>query len=343
MIRPAPFAFAWLATVGTVAGASELDPADLEFFESKIRPVLAERCYECHGAADASGRLELARWITHPEHPLTARVIVNRVWHWHFGRGIVDTPSNFGATGSAPTHPQLLDWLARRFVEGGWSLKNLHRDIMLSSTYQLSANYDAGNAAVDEENLLLWRMNRRRLEIEPIRDTLLQLAGRLDLTMGGRVEEYNPRGYVFGEGSTFGQFDFYAAPRRSIYMPVVRNAIYKVFSGFDFGDASDSVGNRPATVVPRQALLMMNSPFVEEAARGFAERLLEIEDANAGGRIGTAFLRAYGRPASTAEVADSLAFLEEMRSRAPAEEAEIHAWTRLCHVILAASEFIYIS
>ena len=265
-------------------------------------------------AADASGRLELARWITHPEHPLTARVIVNRVWHWHFGRGIVDTPSNFGATGSAPTHPQLLDWLARRFVEGGWSLKNLHRDIMLSSTYQLSANYDAGNAAVDEENLLLWRMNRRRLEIEPIRDTLLQLAGRLDLTMGGRVEEYNPRGYVFGEGSTFGQFDFYAAPRRSIYMPVVRNAIYKVFSGFDFGDASDSVGNRPARVVPRQALLMMNSPFVEEAARGFAERLLEIEDANAGGRIGTAFLRAYGRPASNAEVADSLAFLEEMRS-----------------------------
>ncbi len=121
-------------------------------------------------AADASGRLELARWITHPEHPLTARVIVNRVWRWHFGRGIVATPSNFGAIGSAPTHPQLLDWLARRFVEGGWSLKKLHRDIMLSSTYRLSTDYDAGNAAVDEENLLLWRMNRRRLEIEPIRD-----------------------------------------------------------------------------------------------------------------------------------------------------------------------------
>ena len=238
-------------------------------------------------AADASGRLELARWITHPEHPLTARVIVNRVWRWHFGRGIVATPSNFGAIGSAPTHPQLLDWLARRFVEGGWSLKDLHRDIMLSSTYQLSTDYGAGNAAVDGENLLLWRMNRRRLEIEPIRDTLLQLAGRLDLTMGGRVAEYDPRGYVFGESGPLGKVDVYSAPRRSIYMPVVRTAIYRIFAGFDFGDASDSVGDRSATVVPRQALLMMNSPLVEEAARGFAERLLEIEDASASGRIDT--------------------------------------------------------
>ncbi len=293
--------------------------------------------------ADASGRLELARWITHPEHPLTARVIVNRVWRWHFGRGIVTTPSNFGAIGSAPSHPQLLDWLARRFVEGGWSLKDLHRDIMLSSTYRLSTDYDAANAAVDEENLLLWRMNRRRLEIEPIRDTLLQLAGRLDLTMGGRVEEYDPRGYVFGESGPLGKVDVYSAPRRSIYMPVVRTAIYRIFAGFDFGDASDSVGDRSATVVPRQALLMMNSPFVEEAARGFAKQLLEIDDASAAGRIGTAFVRAYGRHASTAEVADSVAFLDEMRSRAPADEAETYAWTRLCHVILSASEFIYVN
>ncbi len=294
-------------------------------------------------AGGASGRLELARWITHPEHPLTARVIVNRVWRWHFGRGIVDTPSNFGAIGSAPSHPQLLDWLARRFVEGGWSLKNLHRDIMLSSTYRLSTDYDAANAAVDEENLLLWRMNRRRLEIEPIRDTLLQLAGRLDLTIGGRVEEYNPRGYVFGEGGTLGQVDFYDAPRRSIYMPVVRNAIYRIFGGFDFGDASDSVGDRSETVLPRQALLMMNSPFVEKAALGFARQLLELEEASAADRIDTAFVRAYGRPADPAEVADGLAFLDEMRPQGPADEAEIYAWTRLCHVILAASEFIYLN
>ena len=293
--------------------------------------------------ADASGRLELARWITHPEHPLTARVIVNRVWRWHFGRGIVATPSNFGAIGSAPTHPELLDWLARRFVEGGWSLKKLHRDIMLSSTYRLSTDYDAANAAVDEENLLLWRMNRRRLEIEPIRDALLQLAGRLDLTVGGRVEEYDPKGYVFGESGNSGNTDVYVAPRRSIYMPVVRTAIYRIFAGFDFGDASDSVGNRSATVVPRQALVMMNSPLVEEAALGFAQQLLEIEDASASERIDTAFLRAYGRPASTAEIADSVAFLDEMRSRAPADEAETYAWTRLCHVILSASEFIYIN
>ncbi|MXX74826.1 MAG: DUF1553 domain-containing protein [Holophagales bacterium] len=331
-------------------------------------------------AGDTSGRLELARWITHPEHPLTARVIVNRVWHWHFGRGIVDTPSNFGVIGSKPTHPELLDWLTRRFVEGGWSLKKLHRDIMLSSTYRLSSDYDAANAAVDEENRLLWRNNRRRLEVEPIRDALLQLAGRLDLTIGGRVEEYNARGYVFGEYGPLDRVDIYDAPRRSIYMPIVRTAVYPIFGGFDFGDASDSVGDRSETVVPRQALLMMNSPFVQEAALGFAKQLLEIEDADAADRIDTAFVRAYGRPADDIEIADSLAFLDEMRSCAsdtgcargsgrtlggrtlgapassPASEgnaprsgdhasadAELYAWTRLSHVILAASEFIYIN
>ena len=335
-------------------------------------------------AGGASGRLELARWITHPEHPLTARVIVNRVWHWHFGRGIVDTPSNFGAIGSEPTHPELLDWLARRFVESGWSLKNLHRDIMLSSTYRLSSDYDAANAAIDEENRLLWRMNRRRLEVEPIRDALLQLSGRLDLTIGGRVEQYDGAGYVFGETGTLGRVDIYDAPRRSIYMPVVRTAIYNIFGGFDFGDASDSVGDRSETVVPRQALLMMNSPFVEEAALGFARQLLALEDTSAEDRISTAFVRAYGRPAEDVEIADSLAFLEEMRAKCaansgcagdaqaggrtpgapasppaseedaprsgdriaelkPAEDAEIHVWTRLAHVILAASEFIYVN
>ena len=290
----------------------------------------------------SSGRLELARWITHPEHPLTARVMANRIWHWHFGRGLVDTPSNFGASGSAATHPALLDWLARRFIRGGWSVKTLHREILLSSTYRLSTAYDAANAAVDQGNRLHWRMNRRRLEVEPIRDALLQLAGKLDLTMGGRVEEYDPRGYVFSEGSTFGTFDFYAAPRRSVYMPVVRNAIYDIFAGFDFGNASDSVGGRPATVVPSQALLMMNSSFVEEQAGAFAERLLSTPAAGPATRIEAAFVEAYGRSATEMEVEDSLAFLTDMRDAAPAGQTEAFAWTRLCHVILAASEFIYI-
>ena len=291
---------------------------------------------------DESGRLQLAEWITHPEHPLTARVMANRIWHWHFGRGLVDTPSNFGATGSTPTHPELLDWLARRLIEEGWSVKALHRQILLSSTYRLSTDYGEAQATVDEGNRLLWRMNRQRLEVEPIRDTLLQLAGTLDLTMGGRVEEYNPRGYVFSEGNTFGRFDFYAAPRRSVYMPVVRNAIYDIFAGFDFGNASDSVGARPATVVPSQALLMMNSEFVETQAGRFAERLLADADATVEARIGAAFVHAYGREASDEEIADSVAFLDEMRDTAPEGEEERFAWTRLCHVILGASEFIYI-
>jgi len=292
----------------------------------------------------ASGRLELARWITHPEHPLTARVMANRIWHWHFGRGLVDTPSNFGTTGSAPTNVGLLDWLARRFVESGWSVKTLHREILLSSTYRLSTDYSDANAAVDQDNLLHWRMNRRRLEVEPIRDALLQLAGTLDLTMGGRVEEYNynTNRYVFSEGSTFGRFDFYVAPRRSVYMPVVRNAIYDIFAGFDFGNASDSVGGRPSTVVPSQALLMMNSEFVETQAAAFAGRIMAGPSADAAGRIGSAFIESYGRPATEQEIEDSLAFLDEMRVAAPAGEEETFAWTRLCHVILGASEFIYI-
>ncbi len=308
-------------------------------------------------AGSASGRLELARWITHPEHPLTARVIVNRVWHWHFGRGIVDTPSNFGVIGSEPSHPALLDWLARRFVEGGWSLKSLHRDIMLSSVYRLASDHDPANAALDEENRLLWRMNRRRLEAEPIRDAMLQMTGRLDRTVGGKVEQFDARGYVFGEGGPVGKVDYYDAPRRSIYMPVVRTAVYNFFGGFDFGDASDSVGDRSETVVPRQALLMMNSPFVEEAARGFARQLLAIPGASDADRIDTAFVRAYGRPADAAETADALTFLEQVageptsagegdgddRDGGDSADADLHAWTRLCHVILAASEFIYVN
>ena len=290
----------------------------------------------------ASGRLELARWITHPEHPLTARVMANRIWHWHFGRGLVDTPSNFGASGSAPTNLALLDWLARRFIDSGWSVKTMHRDILLSSTYRLSTDHSEANAAVDQGNLLHWRMNRRRLEIEPIRDALLQLAGTLDLTMGGRVEEYNPRGYVFSEGNTFGRFDFYAAPRRSVYMPVVRNAIYDIFVGFDFGNASDSVGARPSTVVPSQALLMMNSEFVETQAGAFAQRLLAVPARSARERVDAAFVEAYGRPATELEVEDSLAFLSLMRSSAPSGEEDIYAWSRLCHVMLGASEFIYL-
>ncbi|MEE2638043.1 MAG: PSD1 and planctomycete cytochrome C domain-containing protein [Acidobacteriota bacterium] len=290
----------------------------------------------------SSGRLELARWLIHPEHPLTARVMVNRVWHWHFGRGLVDTPSNFGTTGSSPSHPELLDWLARRFIDSGWSIKTLHRDILLSSTYRLGTAYNETNAAVDQGNRLHWRMNRRRLEVEAIRDTLLQLARSLDLTMGGRVEEYNPRGYVFSEGSTFGQFNLYAAPRRSVYMPVVRNAIYDIFAGFDFGNASDSVGARPSTVVPSQALLMMNSAFVEAQAGAFAARLLAESMTSTAARVERAFLEAYGRPATNLEIEDSLVFLDEMREVAPANQEEMFAWTRLSHVIVGASEFIYL-
>jgi hypothetical protein len=143
-----------------------------------------------------SGRLQLARWLTRPEHPLTARVMVNRVWRWHFGAGIVATPDNFGQQGARPTHPALLDWLALDFVRSGWSIKQLHRRIMLSSTYQMSGAYDARAAELDAENKLHWRHARRRMEAEVIRDAILALGGELDLAMGGSLMNYQPRQYV---------------------------------------------------------------------------------------------------------------------------------------------------
>jgi hypothetical protein len=296
-----------------------------------------------------SGRLDLARWITDPEHPLTARVMVNRIWQGHFGTGIVDSPSNFGLRGSSPTHPKLLDWLARTFIEDGWSIKAMHKRILMSNTYQLSSSYDEANAAIDLGNRYLWRMPRRRLEAEPIRDALLAMGGNLDLTMFGRDPSFNPRGYVFDEGNVIDKQIFYDAPRRSIYMPIVRNAMYNFFSAFDYADASSSVAQRPATVVAPQALLAMNSPFVMKQAELFAQTLLADENQDEASRIQTAFERAYGRPATDEEVREASAFLASMRELDDGDvdnmydTPEMYAWKKLCHVIVAMSEFIYVS
>jgi hypothetical protein len=304
--------------------------------------------------ADTSGRLALAKWLTDPEHPLTARVMVNRIWQGHFGEGIVRTPSNFGTRGNAPTHPKLLDYLSREFIADGWSIKSLHRRIMLSSAYRMSSDYDAANCAADQNNEALWRMNRRRLDAEPIRDTLLAMGGNLDLTMFGRDKSFNPQGYVFDEGNVVNKQIFYDAPRRSVYMPIVRNAMYDFFAAFDYSDSSIAIGRRPSTVVAPQALLMMNNPFVVEQAERFADSVLtknQLEDPE---RIELAFLKAYGRPPSQSEMNDSVDFLAEMRQNADdgsvglasdqtVDPGELYAWKNLCHVLVAASEFIYIN
>ncbi|MFN3652240.1 MAG: DUF1553 domain-containing protein [Armatimonadota bacterium] len=295
-----------------------------------------------------SGRLELARWLTQPRHPLTSRVMVNRIWQGHFGAGLVRSPDNFGRLGEVPTHPELLDWLARRFVEGGWSIKRMHRLIMLSSAYQMSSRHDAKAAAKDPENRLYWRMDRRRLEAEAVRDALLAVSGRLDLTPGGSLLTYKNREYVT---STANRNDVnYDHPRRSVYLPVIRSSVYDVFQAFDFGDPSVVRGQRASTVVAPQALFMLNSRLVLESSRAWADRLLAAPDQRDADRIGRAYEQAYGRPATRAETDSALAFLrqiqETLASRdggsSAAPETRRQAWQSLCRTLLAASEFLYV-
>ena len=221
--------------------------------------------------AASSGRLELAQWITDARHPLTAHVMANRVWRWHFGAGILRSTDNFGNLGDRPTHPELLDWLATRFIESGWSIKALHRLIMLSSTYRMSTQYNAFAAEADPDNRLLWRMNRRRLEAEAVRDALLLVAGSLDTTTGGTLLEAKPRTYVTSTASVNGTN--YATNRRSVYLPVVRSALYEGFQAFDFAEPTTVKGDRDNTTIAAQALFMMNSDVMNDQSAHLAAKL----------------------------------------------------------------------
>ncbi|MBI3865547.1 MAG: DUF1553 domain-containing protein [Planctomycetia bacterium] len=296
--------------------------------------------------AARSGRRELAAWLVRPQHPLTSRVIVNRVWLWHFGDGLVRTPDNFGTLGERPTHPELLDWLAHRFMEQGWSLKALHRLIMLSSTYQMSAAGNAAAVQIDPENRLWWRANRRRLEAEALRDGILAACGELNCDAGGSLLPTPNRQYVTGTGSLL-PAGLYDSRRRSVYLPVVRSALYEVFQAFDFADPSVMSGRRDATTVAPQALFMMNSPLVSQATRGFAQRLLQAATGDDSARVQTIYERAYARPATTAEVSRALQFVEQYQTaqaarQAPPEDARLKAWQALCRAVLSANEFVYV-
>ena len=297
--------------------------------------------------AGESGRLQLARWLASPDHPLTARVMVNRIWQHHFGEGIVRSVDNFGKLGDRPTHPELLDWLAVHFVQNRWSLKHMHRTIMLSAAYQMSSTYDPQAALVDPDNLLLWRFNRQRLEAEAIRDGILAVAGKLDRTMGGTLLETANFEYVTNDQSR--NKARYDSLRRSIYLPVIRNAVYDFFQAYDFVEPSFINGKRTPTVVAQQALFMMNSKFVADQSAAFAQRLLNdpaLPDDAA--RIRQAYRLAYGREPAEAETAAALAFLDAARQRfASAEQdsarREQLAWQVYCQLIFASNEFIYLN
>ncbi len=287
-----------------------------------------------------SGRLQLAQWLTQPNHPLTARVMVNRIWGWHFGEGLVRTPDNFGKTGDSPSHPELLDYLAHRFVNGGWSIKAMHRLIMLSSAYQASATPSKAALTKDPENRLLSHFNRRRLSVEEMRDGLLAIDGSLDLTMGGTLQR--------GTG-TDGENDNKRLSlnpeklnRRTVYLPLRRANLPALLNLFDFGDATTVNGRRQLTNVATQALFWLNSDFLTERSTNLAKTLLEIKPFNESQLIAEAYLRVLGRSPSPVESADARKYLAGYRTRFTTQGNELKVWSSLCRVLLTASDFNYV-
>lgn len=285
----------------------------------------------------ASGRLEFAEWMTRPDHPLTSRVIANRIWHWHFGRGIVPSVDNFGMLGQKPTHPELLDWLACELVENGWSLKHLHRTIMLSRTYQMSTRLQEAGYEADPENELLWRFRRRRLMGEETRDSIIAVGTGLDQTMYGTLMSVENHAYVnsTGTASTLN----YNNARRSVYLPVIRSGVFDVLQTLDFPDPSMTSGERQTSTVAPQALLMMNSDLVHEQSLAIAEQLLKspLDETQ---RILAIYSRILKRQPSAEELSAATNFIHS--SGLSAESNAATAWQSLCRVLISSNEFSYI-
>jgi Protein of unknown function (DUF1553)/Protein of unknown function (DUF1549)/Planctomycete cytochrome C len=275
---------------------------------------------------EGSGRLELAKAIANPDNPLTARVMANRIWHHHFGVGLVATPSDFGVRGEPPTHPELLDFLSKRFVEGGWSIKVMHRLIMLSSTYQQKSDRHDEAFEADPRNQLLWRQNRRRLDFESTRDSVLAVAGKLDLKMGGRSVE------LFDSKSS--------STRRSVYGLVDRYDLDATFRTFDFPSPDISAPMRPVTTVPQQALFLMNSPFVLEQAKALASRADLPPATDLEARINRFYLDLFGRPAEPQEIEAGRRFVESQ----PKTEADKvpTPWEEYAQVLMMTNEFVFL-
>ncbi|MFN5897643.1 MAG: DUF1549 and DUF1553 domain-containing protein, partial [Planctomyces sp.] len=282
-------------------------------------------------SGNESGRLHLARWLVSPQQPLTARVMVNRLWMWHFGRALMRSPSNWGLQAEVPSHPELLDWLARELMRSGWSLKSMHRLVLSSRTWQMSSVQRADYQERDPENRLLWRQNRRRLEAEEVRDAVLFIGGGLDRTPGGMA----------------GSVD---APRRAIYLPIDRAALYEMFSTFDYVETAGHIEQRPATTVPNQALFLLNSSLVHEQSRRLAESQggadVVFPAAAAEELASRMFEVIYGRAATPAERTEALTFLQQVASSlsgiADERERRLQCWATLCRTLLAGNQFLFV-
>jgi hypothetical protein len=290
-----------------------------------------------------SGRLQLADWLTRPDHPLTSRVIVNRIWAKLFGVGIVPTLDEFGDQGQKPTNAELLDFLAVRFVEGGWSVKRTLKELVLSRTYQLSGQDNEENLAKDEANESLWRWNRKRLDAEALRDGVLAAAGQVDLTRpeGSPVIELGLR--ELGPTSDFSPIQ-QPSRNRSVYLPVLRNKLPEALAIFDLPDPSLVAGQREITTSPSQALFLMNSPFILEQSEKLAERLLADKGLSDAVRIQCAYQAVLSRRPTAAESGQVLRFLATVLSAA-GEETEAgkrEAWSLVAQSLFALPEFRYL-
>ena len=300
-----------------------------------------------------SGRLELARWIASEQNPLTARVMVNRIWQQHFGRGLVATSDNFGTRGETPSHPELLDWLACRFIESGWSVKALHRLILNSAAYR-RAVAPAALSEADPDGRTLAAAPRRRLSAEQLRDAILATSGALDLVPGSDesakvlLEKAEDIGAMIKPNRLAVDDPVYTTfTKRSLYLPAVRNMLPDVLALFDAADPNGVTTLRNETTVPSQALFLVNSPFVRGQALSFARSLLADTSLDDAGRIDRAHARALGRHARPEEIAEALdyvaAWTESTAGQArPADSRREEAWQSWCQALLCSNEFAYL-
>jgi hypothetical protein len=284
---------------------------------------------------NVSGRLELAQWLTAPTNPLTPRVMANRIWQWHFGRGIVATPNDFGTRGASPTDPELLDHLASVFVKSGWSLKAMHRLIVMSATYQQATASSDGSKNYDA-------FPRRRLTAEELRDTLLMASGELDLTPGESHPFPAESTWSFTQHNPFAAE--YETTKRSVYVMQKRNRRSRFFALFDGSDPNASTPVRDVTTVPTQALFFLNDPFLHERAAKFSERI-RVSAENDRERLNQACRILFGRTASEAEWSEAQAFLKEYDanlSEGSPEEKGQQAREAYARVLIGSNEVLYV-
>jgi hypothetical protein len=290
--------------------------------------------------------------LTRPNTPagsLTARVMVNRIWQWHFGKGLVATPSNFGYQGATPTHPDLLEWLAGRFVASDWSIKHMHRLILSSRTYQLASDDEPLNAR-DAANRWYWRFDRRRLDAESIRDAMLAVSGNLNLSRPGPHPFPDRSQFNYTQHNPFQAV--YPSQHRSVFLMTQRFARHPFLALFDAPDTNTTTPLRRVTIVPLQALYMMNNEFVSRQSDGLA-RLLINASKDPRKRIDLAHRRAWSGPATSDEVEKCLAYIDQYARAVAAQtgadedmaepvDAELKAWTSFSRIMLTANEFVYV-